>query len=768
MAGSKPRNFNNISLGNHHSLPTADKLDLIGCTSPRNLRDTSGTVKSNRTLRTTPRSGPTLSCRTSTLPPSHGLCWLQIQWTQLAADTWKMAATSYYPPAPPIESTTETFKHIGRQIEHYASSTFQANGLSPLPATSKGRGQRLKPIKRLTEQLSVRPSRPGEVQLSSDTNNHSILKWFKQLRRLQSLLHSLRSGGASPTHIAHQLKLWHAIKHAAGFQWLHHLVAYPPTSLPRSAKHSHHGQPRRSSSWTSNTTSGPLKAGTIASAANSRPATSSTATSPSNRSNPLEDGDLHHHYIQTDTPPTPHQEAHWSINGLPVTIDNQERMPCGFTYLDMNSLRKSPSSTLTPSTTSSQPSQTETPPQVWERVVAFTRAYIPQGILELPPLVETSWCASFKRFKKHSARGPDGIAGEDLRHLEGADCPEQLLQGVAHPIAKVPNAETVAQYRPIIVLATTYRSWSSTRARAILRSIGRQIDGRTFGFLPGREAQEIWVLLQALIEVQADTTTPLADIQRARNNLPRRHIHHLLLHRPPEKLPLGLASLSEHLCPTVQAPTHNWGASALIQKISRRMFTQLRRHGRNLLGTRRLSKTVRTSNLPPLLRSTTWNSSPTTQLYNKDLGGLMHYDAKRRTQHLHHQIQLQPQWDLLRRLSCPIELKKRVIIQAFWPKLFHSAIICDHPPQIIHQLRTTVMKTLGWQQAGANSLVSLGVLVKNPLLDPGLFQLWTSPHAELSGKAPGRTFLHLGEAPEPNWMAGRAGPDPTGPSRTTT
>ena len=91
-----------------------------------------------------------------------------------------------------------------------------------------------------------------------------------------------------------------------------------------------------------------------------------------------------------------------------------------------------------------------------------------------------------------------------------------------------------SQFRPIIVLSLICRTWSSIRARQALSHLAQLMDCPAYGFLPSREAQELWVPLQGLIEVHAKRGQPsvgcVADVEKAFNHLPRDPIKQIAKH----------------------------------------------------------------------------------------------------------------------------------------------------------------------------------------------------------------------------------------------
>ena len=67
--------------------------------------------------------------------------------------------------------------------------------------------------------------------------------------------------------------------------------------------------------------------------------------------------------------------------------------------------------------------------------------------------------------------------------------------------AKVPSAVTTAQFRPITILPVAFRTWSSIRARQILRQLQPYAPPTCVGNVPGRQATDIWYHIMMNVEV---------------------------------------------------------------------------------------------------------------------------------------------------------------------------------------------------------------------------------------------------------------------------
>ena len=98
-------------------------------------------------------------------------------------------------------------------LDGYVKSTPNGN----LPQACRGRAKRLAPLLRTAQAVTVKASRRGEEALCSDFLGSKVTKWFKQLRRLQSLRQALDANKQTAAAQAYRLALWQSIKRATGF-----------------------------------------------------------------------------------------------------------------------------------------------------------------------------------------------------------------------------------------------------------------------------------------------------------------------------------------------------------------------------------------------------------------------------------------------------------------------------------------------------------------------------------------------------------------------
>ena len=112
---------------------------------------------------------------------------------------------------------------IDEQLAHWAKdyeSSFDQHmkhGLTSLPQGCKGRCTRQEPTVRSAAAPIPKTSRPGEVRLKDDGVAREVLRWFQQLRRLQSMQHAVRANKQTADAIEYRITVWRAIRKAKGF-----------------------------------------------------------------------------------------------------------------------------------------------------------------------------------------------------------------------------------------------------------------------------------------------------------------------------------------------------------------------------------------------------------------------------------------------------------------------------------------------------------------------------------------------------------------------
>ena len=408
-----------------------------------------------------------------------------------------------------------------------------------------------------------------------------VKRWFKQLRRLQSLANALKAAKPTPAALSYRLELWRAIKDAPGFasgfvRWwpcrhvqLQGLPALLPDHLPTPAmantlREDFRANFRRLEAWHIRRRQEVLQAKYSA----SRDAMLKALRTPSPPQ--VDTLQVQRSYTVVATDPSTQQfhihppldvrgSSIWMVQDARVAISPVDDHTCTIVgpldvyegdeleqvqtlssvldvqqeFVSMWKVRWQRHANITPSD--------------WQRVFAFSSAFLPRLPLILGDITLEQWRAAVRRFKPRAARGPDGYAKQDLVGLSdgqthdllgalhaienGREWPKQWLTGLVLSLDKQ-NGRTDAQaYRPIVLYSIVYRTWSGLRSRQLLAHLAQLSQYSAYGFLPGREAAEFWACLQADIEGACQSGSAMCglstDLVKAFNGLPRLPIFHM-------------------------------------------------------------------------------------------------------------------------------------------------------------------------------------------------------------------------------------------------
>ena len=434
----------------------------------------------------------------------------------------------------------------------------------------------------------------------------------------------------------------------------------------------------------------------------------------------------------------------------------------------------------------------DTPTSQWDRIIGFARAYLPKCSVDLPDLSIEALNAALRRFKPKAARGPDGWSKADLINLPPefqqdvvnmfrrieliGQWPDQITVGLVHSLAKIPHAETVDQFRPITWFSMLYRCWASLRTSPLLTHLGRLATSTQSGFLPDCAASDVWLTVQASIEVafQSDCAVcgVVADLVKAYNTIPREPCFQILAHLGvpgsllrawknfltcmtrrfvvrddcgdavasftgfPEGCPLSCVAmvaidLCWHAYQSCYAPSSVPfsfvdNLEILADEPGRLMrgFIVMQEFCSLLdltLDQRKLYFWATSAEGRALLRA----QGKHVLLAQRDLGGQMAYSAQHRNSLVTGRIKDVCYY--LRRLATTPILSadaRRCIIQALWPRAFHGCENVQIGSAHVDKLRSLTMKAIKWDKAGASPIASM-MLVGDLLIDPGFFQFWT-------------------------------------------
>ena len=160
-----------------------------------------------------------------------------------------------------------------------------------------------------------------------------------------------------------------------------------------------------------------------------------------------------------------------------------------------------------------------------------------------------AWRSVIQKSKSRSATGSCGFAVKELKILPDAAIrhlallcnqavkfgfPDFMLHGRVNVLAKVDSPQGFNDGRPICVLSTIYRWWSSVLCTQLLKFWAPKMPPSLMGGLPGRAARDVTFSLQQAVEISQLAQDPLSgfvlDIIKCFNALPRQPIQQLLTH----------------------------------------------------------------------------------------------------------------------------------------------------------------------------------------------------------------------------------------------
>lgn len=445
----------------------------------------------------------------------------------------------------------------------------------------RGRCQQTAPHLRPPTAAACAPSRQMEVQLRSDQVGAAVRHWFqqlRQLRRIQSYLHSARADRQDPAALTARLELWMAIRKARGFRhgfcrwWEAHLLHHPdraPASLPvappgvliaediyqvfltafRSFEQWHLLQKRKLFDLRYDRTLQAMHKDLKAAA-------------PERISIFWEDVDYdimeldpQSKQVMLEHPVEPGSST-WSIDGVAVHVSAIDANVCEIeppavrqvgAILTQRRYLHSADDThaaLLKFWKSRWCAFSDIPEECWSRVTGFVQAFVPRLRLALPPISVAQWKSMLRRYKAHAAKGVDGIGHIDLLRLpdrwhasivdwlnrledQQLGWPEQMVHGVVLCLAKEAEAHDPNGFRPIVIFSLVYRTWGSIRSRQLLKLLTSHAPDSMYGFMPSKEATQLWWTLQSYIELAVLDQRPLVglstDLVKPFNRIPRQH-----------------------------------------------------------------------------------------------------------------------------------------------------------------------------------------------------------------------------------------------------
>ena len=140
-------------------------------------------------------------------------------------------------------------------------------------------------------------------------------------------------------------------------------------------------------------------------------------------------------------------------------------------------------------------------PSHWDAILELSESLISCPPMQLQPLTLERWKVAIRSKKARAASGLDALSRQDLLafpdalHIqllqlfqqaeETGQWPEQLLCGAVHSLQKVPDAQTVNEYRPITIMPYAYRVYTTLRSRELLQHLKHHVSPTLLGNIPG-------------------------------------------------------------------------------------------------------------------------------------------------------------------------------------------------------------------------------------------------------------------------------------------
>ena len=471
------------------------------------------------------------------------------------------------------ETSTQTYANLWHSLEHGLQNKLDRPECPSLQRHEQGRGQRTRPQRVHEVPPLAKPSRQGEVCLQSDLTGGEVKRWFKQLRRLQSLCHALRAGKHTAGAQQYRAELWGAIRRSPGFHggwehWWNHVrplgwdiacfawpAPIPTLDVLDSAFAAFQLNFTSFESWHIRQRARSLK---------EKYDRNMQALFHELRDQPPEHPQ---HFVEhskheikregsclTLDPPAPREGAlHWTSSQGPVTLQWVDgRLPA-----DSNQHLETTDSLCCTCTKTApnvlqadlvkhwhehwnnrkQPTEEE-----WMRITGFFHHYMPQIGFTVPLLDQSSWNKALRKYKPRAARGADGVSHVDLQRLpdeltsslltllqnveQGTqEWPRQLKTGLCIALAKKQGADTPASHRPICIFSIVYRTWGALRARQLLRQLASRLPADQYGFVPHIETAQYWLNLQSVLELTQQSHGTLSgittDLRKAFNTISR-------------------------------------------------------------------------------------------------------------------------------------------------------------------------------------------------------------------------------------------------------
>eukprot|EP00438_Fugacium_kawagutii_P015719 Skav235342 [mRNA] locus=scaffold520:958024:962610:- [translate_table: standard] len=752
-----------------------------------------------------------------------------IPWTDVSSEDWdqvrlntQLAPVDFSVAAGGSQDdSTSQFHRWSAEFEQCVSSCMR-NKVASANGSFFGRGALTRPKRQPAQAPVVKHSRPGEVVQASSLLNRAVNRWFRQLRRLQSYRHAVKSSNAAENFVS-RAQLWHSIRTALGFRngfeswWTCRPVQlqgspgsfprFPPNEavadllyedfLQNYRRFEHYQAQRRRASCESKA----LETMKNIFAPTKKQAKPTLDCLIDTVSQPISVVPGHADVVSVPTPFPSEDVIGWKLHGHSVQVTkhplgyqiesdvlhvNGQELECQVLIHDTSDIDDRLRAQWVPRWTKHK----DVSPSEWTAVVGFAEQYLPHGRVSLPPLAPSDWRRAINTFKPTAATGPCGWSIADLKHMndaqvhqvvtffqaieEGHAWPTQFSTGLIYCSQKKEDAFTAAGYRPLTITSLFYRVWAGIRSGQILSQIAGWADKLQCGFLPGKQAADVWYFVGVCLEVSCSYDTPVhglvADLVKAYNTLPRvpcfaflrilgvpswfldvwqRHLaafcrYFVVRHEVglpiysqtgfPEGCPLACSAMA-----ALDVVWHVWQKVAVARVMPLSYVDNLELIADSIhdlsASYQALTEFCAVLDLQLDFDSLfAWSSCPSGRrelknlgfnisLDHRDLGGQVTYCRQLRNRQLTARIQdIFPSCVRLAGTKLPEAARKANIKQVVLPRALHGceAVIIgqDH----YNKLRSHIMKAMKWDKAGASPWVRIALL--NIDIDPLWYDIW--------------------------------------------
>ena len=482
------------------------------------------------------------------------------------------------PSTPFAVSQNETsIPDVFRALETRVDKTMQQHDMPGLLPQQKGRCLTRAPCWQSHVITPLKPSRPNEVQVTFLGESFTHTKWCRQMRRLQSLKHLVRSPKSGASHVLHMNQLWASVRNAPGFPkgfpyaWANRSIRLPgsPDFLPRCVP-----SPQvcevifQSFRLEFEGLEKALRAARLKHARVRREADRNVTFKDVARPRSLPVQTL----VQTNTAAvTAIDDDHCSFTYEPQALELQQPVFSSVGMLAVTEhtaghIRCSQEVPFEVGDAIHQESlvgdvhavfqafhdlwspmwnkHTDTPFDDWVPLMTRIADQVPRPDHPFVWTLITSdeWLAAARRRPAASATGPDGVARNDLLKMpmdlvqtlvdainrierDGQQWPQSCMVGLITSIEKHDRACQVGEYRPITVLSQVYRNWSSIRSRQLLQWMDGFCPPGMTGNRPGISTKHLWWRMAQSIESGHCEGSALGgivtDVVKCFNTLPR-------------------------------------------------------------------------------------------------------------------------------------------------------------------------------------------------------------------------------------------------------